>query len=175
MLEQLKFPIGKYVKPAVIDAESIESWIKTITDFPEQLSSTTALLDNNQLDTQYRPDGWTIRQVVHHCADSHMNALIRFKLALTEDQPTIKPYAEALWAELPDSILSIEPSLKIIEGVHKRWGELLKLLSQKELKRTLFHPEHKKTFALDEYIGNYAWHCTHHLAHIQVLKKQKGW
>ena len=133
-------------------------------------------LSDEQLNTPYRPEGWTIRQVVHHCADSHMNALIRFKLALTEDTPTVKPYLEDRWSELPDSKSTrIDSSIKILEGVHERLSLLLKSLTQSDLEREFIHPEHGRKILVKENIGLYAWHCDHHLAHITTLKKSKNW
>ncbi|HWS60267.1 MAG TPA: putative metal-dependent hydrolase, partial [Flavobacterium sp.] len=129
-----------------------------------------------QLNTQYRLEGWTIRQVVHHCADSHMNSLTRLKLALTEDKPTIKPYREELWAELPDSKnLPLESSLKMLEGIHYRWSILLNNLTKEHRERTFIHPNKGKEFRIDENIGLYAWHCNHHLAHIIETKKRNQW
>lgn len=174
-LEKLKFPVGKFVKPTVITKELLQEAIATIANFPKKIKEAVANLNNTQLDTPYRPQGWTIRQVVHHCADSHLNSFTRFKLALTEENPTIKPYREELWAELPDGKMPIEPSLLILEGVHQRWTVLLQSLSESDLKRSFIHPEHQKSLPLDEVIFLYSWHCNHHLAHITVLKEQKGW
>jgi hypothetical protein len=175
-LENLKFPIGKFQKPEKLTKEIIESFIQDIESFPSRLKKEVATLNNDQLDTPYRPQGWTIRQVVHHCADSHMNSIIRFKLALTEDKPTIKPYYEERWAELTDSkILPVEPSLKLLEGLHTRWTVLLKSLKEEDFQKTFIHPEHGREFRIDENIGVYAWHCNHHLAHITTLKKTKNW
>lgn len=175
-LETLRYPIGHYQKPAIVSSELLSGYIATITAFPGKIRAEVAHLTDAQLDTPYRPGGWTIRQVVHHCSDSHMNAIIRHKLALTEDNPTIKPYHEDRWAELPDAkTMPLEPALKLLEGLHARWGTLLKSLPEEALKRTFTHPEHSKVFSLDESIGMYAWHCEHHLAHITNLKKAKGW
>ena len=127
-----------------------------------------------ELDYIYRPGGWTIKQVVHHCADSHMNSLIRFKLALTEDLPTIKPYFEERWAELADYHNPISDSLIILQGVHNRWVTLLKSLDQEQLKRDFIHPEHQKRFTLKETMALYAWHCQHHLAHIEQALEFKN-
>ncbi|MBC7390699.1 MAG: putative metal-dependent hydrolase, partial [Opitutaceae bacterium] len=133
-------------------------------------------LTDSQLDTSYRPEGWTIRQVVNHCADSHMNSLVRFKLALTEDKPIIKPYYEERWAELSDSkSMPVIPAIQMLHGIHSRWTILLKSLSDNDIKKTFIHPEHGKEFSIEENIGVYAWHCNHHLAHITTLKKSKGW
>ncbi len=175
-IEQLKYPIGKFIKPPVITQEILNSWISDISTFPQKLSSETIPLTNKQLDTPYRANGWTIRQVIHHCADSHMNSLIRLKLALTEDQPIIKPYFEERWAELFDSkSMPILPSLKIIDGIHDRWVTLLNHLTNEQYGRVFIHPEHHKAFRVDEYIGVYAWHCNHHLAHITETKKRNLW
>lgn len=175
-IEKLKFPIGKFEKPEVITVEQIKQWIAEIQSFPERLRNEVAHLTDMQLNTQYRQDGWTIRQVVHHCADSHINSFTRFKLALTEDKPTIKPYAEELWAELIDSKLyPISPSLQILEGIHERWTHLLKTLSPDQLKCTFIHPSSNEIISIAENIGIYAWHGNHHLAHINSLKQKMNW
>lgn len=176
MRESLRYPIGQYERPTVITAEVLEQYINIIETFPSDMAREVSHLNEEQLNTPYRDGGWTIRQVVHHCADSHMNSLIRFKLALTEDEPTIKPYQEDQWAELPDGKeLPISHSISLLEGLHARWAFLLKSLSQTHLKRTFIHPESKKIYRLDENIGLYAWHCQHHLAHITILKGQNNW
>ena len=175
-LEQLKFPIGKFEKPTTITKDDLLNWISEISTFPSRLKNEVNHLTNQQLNTQYRPEGWTIRQVVHHCADSHMNSLMRLKLTLTEDQPTVKPYYEESWAELADSKnMPIEPSLKMIEGIHERWTVLLNNLSESDYSKIFIHPEHGKAFRIDENIGMYAWHCNHHLAHITETKKRNNW
>ncbi len=175
-LEALKYPIGKYTKPESLTEEVLQDNINDIQSFPTRLREAVSNLNDAQLDTPYRPDGWTIRQVVHHCADSHMNSLIRFKLALTEDSPTIKPYYEERWAELADSkTMPIASGLTLLEGLHQRWIVLLNSLSEAEFKRTFIHPEHGKSFRLDENVGVYAWHCNHHLAHITSLKTRMQW
>ncbi|MGY4384861.1 hypothetical protein ACVWYN_001895 [Pedobacter sp. UYP24] len=171
-LEILQFPIGKFVKPDLFTDEIISSYVRTIAAFPAKIDLQTSLLTDKELDTPYRPDGWTIRQVVHHCADSHMNSFVRFKLALTEDQPVIKPYYEERWAELPDSKLPVAASLSLLDGLHTRWVALLTSLPSEQLERTFVHPEHGKHFSLKETVGIYAWHCEHHLAHITELKKR---
>lgn len=175
-LEKLKFPIGQFDKPTTITKDSIEQWINAISTFPARLTSEVSNLTDEQLDTPYRPNGWTIRQVIHHCADSHMNSLTRLKLTLTEDHPTIKPYFEERWAELADSKnMPISSSLKMLEGIHERWTVLLKNLTEENYKLVFIHPEHGKTFRIDENIGVYAWHCNHHLAHITETKKRHHW
>lgn len=175
-LETLRFPIGPFKKPTLITAELLQSYITDIASFPNHLRSEVENLTQMQLDTPYREGGWTIRQVVNHCADSHMNSLIRFKLALTENQPTIKPYDEARWAELADSNhMPVEPALKTLEGLHERWVVLLNSLTNAMLERIFIHPEHGKAFRIDETIALYAWHGKHHLAHITTLKDRMGW
>jgi len=175
-LEELKFPIGKFKKPNDITTDTLAGYITDISIFPRQLRDEVENLSSDQLDTAYRTDGWTIRQVVHHCADSHMNSLIRFKLALTEEKPVIKPYYEDRWAELFDSkSMSTESSLKMLEGVHERWTALLKGMTKDQLSRSYIHPEHGRELRLDESAGLYAWHGRHHLAHITTVKKIKGW
>jgi len=174
-LEKLRFPVGHFEKPALFTKEIISEFIATIAAFPEKIKAEVSLLNEEQLNTPYRNEGWTIRQVVHHCADSHMNSIIRFKLALTEDSPIIKPYFENLWANLADSKMAIEPSLLLLEGLHQRWTILLNSLTEEELTKTFIHPEHGMKFQLKEIIGLYAWHCNHHLAHITELKSRKGW
>ena len=175
-LEQLKYPIGRFKKPEAFTQDFLNNAISIIEDFPEKLRKETENLTEIQLDTPYRENGWTIRQVVHHCADSHINSIIRFKLALTEDKPTIRPYFEDRFAELIDSKNSpIEASLQMLEGTHKRWVALLKSLSEEDLQKTFIHPEHNREFSLLMNIAIYAWHCEHHLAHITSLKSRMGW
>lgn len=175
-IDKLKYPIGKFEKPENITEEILDKYIGDIESLPKRLKEEVDGLSNDQLDTPYRLGGWTIRQVVNHCADSHMNSLIRFKLTLTEDKPVIKPYFEDRWAELADSKnMPIEPAIKMIEGLHERWVILLKSLTQEELGRTYIHPEQGRKIRLDVTIGLYAWHCNHHLAHITGLKKSKNW
>jgi hypothetical protein len=129
-----------------------------------------------QLDTPYRPGGWTVRQVVHHLPDSHLHAYTRIKLALTEEEPTIKPYEEARWAELPDARTGpIDPSLALLESLHQRWLLLLRQLRPSDFERRFRHPEHNRMFALDETIALYAWHGRHHVAHITSLRQRMGW
>lgn len=175
-MEDLKYPIGKFSEPAHIDQALIKSCIADIASFPEKLKKVVENLSGKQLDTAYRPQGWTIRQVVHHCADSHMNSWIRFKLILTETKPVIKPYYEDRWADLPDSkIMDIEPALLLLRGLHTKWVFLLQSLTKTDLEKVFVHPEHGKEYSLDVVITLYAWHCNHHLAHITSLKSRKGW
>ena len=174
-LEKLRYPVGKYIKPENITSKHIEEWISVIELFPARLREVMKDQGETELNWRYRPGGWTIQQVVHHCADSHLNALVRFKLALTEDLPTIKPYLEAKWAELPDvSDADVSDSIHILEGLHPRWTKLLKSLGADDLKKEYFHPERNRNVSLEETVGLYAWHCNHHLAHIKQALKYKG-
>jgi len=174
-LEKLKYPIGKFVKPQKLDSTTINKWIGDIENFPEQLVGLTKTLDHEKLRWKYRPNGWTIKQLVHHCGDSHMNSLIRFKLALTENNPTIKPYFEDRWAELPDSKQDdINDSLLLLISLHKKWSYLLRHLNSEDLKKNFVHPENNQIISLGENIGIYAWHSNHHLAHIKQALTYKG-
>jgi hypothetical protein len=175
-LEQLKYPIGKFTVPQPISSENLTEWIKIIENFPQQLTKLVSKFDDEQLNTPYRPDGWTVRQVIHHIADSHMNSYIRFKWALTENKPTIKPYFEDRWAELHDGKNGpILVSLYLITSLHARWVLMLKGLTPNELQHTFIHPDGGREITLAENIGIYAWHCVHHFAHINNLRKQMNW
>lgn len=175
-LEDLKYPIGRFKKPENFTQSFITDSIAVIANFPGILKKEVENLTEQQLDTPYREDGWTVRQVVHHCADSHMNSLLRFKWALTEEKPTIKPYFEDRFALLPDAIhFPIDASLQILEGTHKRWIAILESLSAEDLQKTFIHPENQRTLTLQINIAIYAWHCNHHLAHITHLKKRMNW
>ncbi|WP_163099969.1 YfiT family bacillithiol transferase [Peribacillus alkalitolerans] len=173
-MEDLRYPIGKYVFNEEISRETIDTWIEEIYNTPTKLRQAVQNLGDNQLDTPYRPEGWTIRQVIHHLVDSHMNSYVRFKLALTEDNPTIKPYSEDRWAELPDSKLPIEISLDLLGALHKRWVYVLRNISPTELKKTFQHPDSGE-ITLEQNIGLYDWHCRHHIAHITSLRKRLNW
>lgn len=172
-LEELKYPVGKFSKPELITREHIDYAISDIENFPNLVKAEIQNLDAKDLQLRYRPQGWTISQVVHHCADSHINSYMRFKLALTENLPTIKPYEESLWAELPDNNLSPFISLKLLEALHARWVYLLKTLSEEDLNKEFIHPEKSERISLKENILNYSWHCQHHLAHIKQAKELK--
>jgi len=175
-LEQLRYPIGKFNAPESYSAESLLKYISVIENFPAALKPEVINLTDQQLNTPYRPDGWTIRQVVHHCADSHMNAIIRVKLALTEDTPTVRPYFEDRFAELADTkSLPVDSSLQILEGVHLRWNALLRAMKPEDFLRGFIHPEKNRELKLNEVTAMYAWHCQHHLAHITHLKQRSGW
>ena len=175
-LEKLRYPIGKFTPTENYTKEYLSEKIGSIASFPERLKKAVSGLTDEQLGTPYRPGGWTIRQVVHHCADSHMNCYIRLKWTLTEDKPTIKYYFEDRWSELPDNRnMPIEPTLSLLEGLHYRIAFVMNHLSQSDLSKSFIHPEHQKEFQLREIIGLYAWHGNHHLAHITSLKARKGW
>jgi len=174
MSEDLRFPIGKFEADFEVTKELRDSFIKTIEDLPRALKQALDQLADEQIDTQYRPEGWTIRQVVHHVADSHLNSYCRFKLALTEDVPTIRGYHEDLWAELPDSEMDLISSMKIIEGVHSRWSKLLNSMSDEQFARKLNHPESGE-WTLEKMLGLYDWHSKHHTAHITELRTRNDW
>lgn len=168
----LRFPIGKF--DAVAYSSRGEN-INTIANLPANLRTAVNGLSDEQLDTPYRPDGWTLRQTVHHLADSHINSLCRFKLALTEDEaPTIRPYYEDRWAELADSKLPVDVSLAIVDGVHTRWAELLRNMTDTDYAREFVHPE-TGNWTLENVLGLYAWHSRHHTAHITATKERNGW
>lgn len=170
----LRFPLGRFAFTSADDASRSEA-ISIIAGLPAKMRSAVKGLSDAQLDTPYRPEGWTVRQVVHHVPDSHMNAFTRFKLALTEDTPRIKPYAEAKWAELPDGRTGpVEPSLSILDGLHSRWTVLLRSMRAEDFNRQLEHPENGVQ-SLDRMLALYAWHSRHHLAHITELKRREGW
>lgn len=173
-MNNLRFPIGPFEFPEAVTASEIVSYTETISSFPDKIATLTQGLGDDTLSNTYRPGGWNIRQLVHHCADSHINAFVRFKLTLTEDKPTIKPYEEARWAELDDSLkMPVKISLDIISGVHARWATLLRSMSDDEYGRSYIHPDHGLHFRLDQALANYDWHCRHHLAHIELALYQE--
>lgn len=174
MSEDLRFPIGEFSSDFESTGALRQSFIQTIEELPNKLRKAIEGLTDGQLDTRYRPDGWTVRQVVHHLADSHLNSFCRFKLAMTEDCPTIRAFREDRWAELPDSQLPVDPSLKIIEGVHARWAAMLNSMDSEDFARTLDHPESGE-WNLDKFLGLYDWHSKHHTAHITRLRERNGW
>lgn len=174
-MEDPRYPIGKYIVQPFSDS-LLQEWLNDIKFLPQHLENAILNLDDMQLATPYREEGWTIKQVVHHVADSHMNAYIRFKLGLTEDNPTIKPYDEAAWAEMIDTQkLPINISLTLLHALHSRWHIILKNMTTADLERTVVHPEHKKQMTLWELLGLYAWHSKHHVAHITELRERMGW
>ncbi|QLH47355.1 MAG: putative metal-dependent hydrolase [Bacteroidota bacterium] len=174
-LEQLKYPIGQCPYQDEYTADLIQQYITSIRYFPEHLEGVVQHLNEIQLQTPYRPGGWTVNQVIHHCADSHMNMLIRLKLALTEDCPVIKPYLEAMWAEMPDYALPFNVALTILHAVHRKIDAILQGIAPEQLKSTYVHPQYHKTFRISDVICLYAWHGKHHLAHITELIKRNPW
>jgi len=175
-LEKLKYPIGKFI-PGEIKIEMIEGWIEELLTFPDRLAEVVSGLEGESLLFTYRPEGWNIQQLVHHLADSHMNSIIRFKLALTEDNPTIKPYLEVEWAKMHDvKVVPIEASLQILRGVHLRLATMLSDMGVLEFSKIYTHPEHGKSLDLAYTVGMYAWHGNHHLEHIkQALRFEKAY
>jgi hypothetical protein len=170
----LQYPIGKFIRKPSLSPDERLGLIQSISDLPPQLRAIVAGLTEHQMGLPYRPDGWKIRQVVHHVADSHMNAFIRFKLALTEQEPTIKPYDEKLWAQLDDADSAlVESSLRLVEGLHARWTVLLRSINQKDFTRPFNHPE-RGTMLLDDILQLYAWHGKHHVAHIAAFRERHG-
>jgi uncharacterized damage-inducible protein DinB len=171
-----RYPIGKLQPPADFTPDTRRAMIAQIAEAPERLRDALRDLGPEQLRTPYRPGGWTVAQVVHHLADSHMNAYVRFKLALTEGTPTIKPYKEERWAELADaSSTEIEPSIRLIEGLHARWVAMLRTLTLEDWARTFLHPEQGREVSLDRNLAIYSWHGRHHVAHITELRRRMGW
>lgn len=176
MLNEFKYPIGKLSIPQKITKSDIDNWISIIENHPKKLLQLVQNLNDNQLDTQYRPEGWTIRQVIHHLSDSHHNSYTRFKWTLTEDKPIIKTYYEARWAELFDGKTApISLSLNNLTALHAKWVFFLKGLSSKDLSKIFIHPDGNEEITLKENIGIYAWHCEHHYEHINQLMIRKGW
>lgn len=172
----VRYPIGKFDVNGEITGEQRARWMEDIEALPHHLQEAVSGLTEDQLNTPYRDGGWTVRQVVHHYADSHMNSFMRFKLALTEENPAIKPYAEADWAELADSRQApIEWSLSLVKALHARWMILLRSLSSDDFQKTFYHPESKKVYSLDLTLGIYAWHSKHHVAQIKALRERMGW
>jgi len=174
-LDDLRYPIGKFISPASFSADIRDKEIQVLRELPEKLASAVAGLSGAQIDTPYREGGWTVRQVVHHVADSHANSYVRFKLALTEDWPTIKPYDEAAWANLADSRrMELAPSLAFLSSLHARWVALLECLSEADFQRGFNHPERGRQ-NLATALALYAWHSRHHTAHIANLRARMGW
>lgn len=174
-MKDSRYPIGKYEPQPFSQQQKVE-WFADIQYLPNELEASILNLDEFQLDTPYRDGGWTLRQVVHHVADSHINALIRFKLCLTEDNPTIKPYLENEWAKLDDvKTIPINISITILFGIHQRWLATIKNVKDEDWSRTVVHPEHNKQMTLWYLLGMYAWHGKHHTAHIKMLREERNW
>jgi DinB superfamily len=173
--EELRYPIGRYRPPASIGASDRADWIEQIEALPQNLRQAVAGLNDRQLDTPYRPGGWTVRQVVHHYADSHINSYLRFRWAVTEELTTVKTYDEAVWAELVDAKAApIELSLALLEPLHARWVLFLRSLGQAEFRRKMQHPEWGEV-TVEWLLGQYGWHSRHHVAQINRLREREGW
>lgn len=171
-MHNLKYPIGEYVYPENVDEDQIKTWVDSLENFPQQLIDVTATLTEEQLETHYRPDGWTVRQVIHHIADSHINAYTRVKLTLTEENPTVRPYDEVAWAELPEAKNGdIKLSINIIKAIHQRLVITLRSIDFTTYNRKYTHPAANQQLTLGYLVGNYAWHGQHHLAHILLTLK----
>ncbi len=174
-IEFLKYPIGRFLKPETISGQNLKEATDYLRSFSGYLEETVKELTEEQLNTAYRPGGWTVKQLIHHLSDSHMNAVMRFKLALTEVNPTIKPYDEAAWAQLADYSSPTSESIPLIRGIHAKWAIILDSMSTEDFKKTYFHPESQSSVPLSEVTLMYQWHSMHHLAHIQHLIIRKGW
>lgn len=175
-MDELRYPIGRFGYDARDDGSRRSEWIDEIEATPGRLRAAVRGLSDQQLDTPYRPDGWSVRKLVHHLPDSHLNAYVRFKLALTEAEPTIKGYDEAAWAELVDSRSTpVEVSLRLLEALHQRWVALLRGLTPADFERGFVHPEMRRSLRLREVLALYAWHGRHHVAHVERLRDREGW
>ena len=170
----LRYPIGPFVTPSSVDAAARRSAINAIREAAAAFRAAIEGLTDAQLDTPYRPGGWTVRQLAHHLPDSHLNAYVRFKLGLTESQPTIKPYDQAAWAGLPDATGPVAPSLDLLTALHQRWTLVLESMSETDFARTINHPE-AGSLRLDQLLAMYAWHGRHHTAHVTSLKERQKW
>jgi hypothetical protein len=172
-LELLRYPTGKFIAQESVTDADIKKWITILEDFPTILRNMVADFSDEMLDTPYRSEGWTARQVIHHLADSHSNAYIRFKLALTEDSPVIKPYKEKLWAELPEAKNApVDISLDLLDALHRRWVLMIRKMKPEEFECKFINPETKREFTLKTALALYSWHCNHHLGHIQIVKRK---
>ncbi|MGB4957944.1 MAG: putative metal-dependent hydrolase [Saprospiraceae bacterium] len=170
-ISHLQYPIGKFQYDPNSGNEALLHWIKIINEFPTRIEETISSFSDQQLETPYRPDGWTARQVIHHVADSHSHALMRFKWTLTEDNCTIKPYIEGKYAQLPDYELPIESSLSILNGVHQKWSVIMAGMSHQDWTKGYLHPTNNKFFTLREACAMYAWHGMHHLGHLDIISE----
>ena len=169
-----KFPAGEYVEPDLNDALLRSQLIEKLAEVPDRLRNSVQGLGDDQLDTKY--NNWTIRQIVHHIADSHLNWYVRFKWALTEDSPLIKAYDESRWSELPDATEApIEMSLAILDGIHARWTDMLRRLDEADMEKVFFHPELARTVSLKEALPSYVWHADHHTSQIDWVREKNGW
>lgn len=174
-MADLRYPVGPFTAPASFTAADRTAAIKTLTELPARMRLACAGLSDAQLDTRYRPEGWTVRQVVHHTVDSHLNAYLRTKLALSDDHPTIRPYPEQIWAEMADARTApVSMSLTLLDALHGRWVILLHSLAPADFARTLLHPE-RGSMSIDDVLAMYEWHSRHHTAHITALRDREGW
>ena len=175
-LEHLQYPVGRYQKPDNVSPGELQDWINVLQALPLWMDACIENLDEAQLHVAYRDGGWTIQQVVHHVADSHLNAYIRLKLALTEDNPIIKPYEEKAWADLADvRVVPVNVSITLLHTIHRRMVALMQHMQPQEWERTYHHPEHKRDIPLWEMAAMYAWHSRHHTEHIRQLRERNGW
>ncbi len=175
-LEKIKYPIGKFQRPESYTTQSLNDWMNILESLPLWLDICIENLDEPQLQVPYRDGGWTIQQVIHHVADSHMNAYVRLKLALTEDNPQIKPYKEELWAQLQDTqLVPINISLTLLHALHRRWTTTLRQMQPEQWERTYYHPEHNRNVPMWEMTAMYAWHSRHHMEHIRTLRERMNW
>lgn len=173
--EELRYPVGRFTPVTPVTDAVRTAAIDEVAALPRNIRAAVRGLSEAQIDTPYRPDGWTVRQVVHHVADSHMNGFIRLKLALTEENPTIKPYEENSWARLADMQLPLETSLLILDNVHARWDAVYRSMPAAQFQRTFFHPEMQERLTLERHVLLYAWHSRHHVGHITSLRSREGW
>lgn len=175
-LEHLQYPIGRLEVPSTYTPQQLQEWVAVLEALPSWLDICIENLDEPQLHTPYRPGGWTIQQVIHHIADSHMNAYIRLKLALTENNPIIKPYAESLWAELEDvKTVPVNISVTLLHALHRRWAAQLRNMPHAAWARTYHHPEQNKDISIWQMTAMYAWHSRHHMEHIRGLRERMNW
>lgn len=173
-LEQLQYPIGRFKITESPTAEQVQGWVADIASFPALIQDEVNGLSEDSLQWKYRRDGWSILQVINHCCDSHMNSMLRFKTALTEEDAVIRPYRQSAWAALPDGKADLSIAIQLITGLHQRWTHLLRNLSASQWERTIYHPEHDKNMTLQQLAGMYSWHCRHHFRHIQLAIETKG-
>lgn len=172
----LRYPVGRFSFPDAATQQQIAGWIDDIARAPEALRAAVHGLSDTQVDTPYRTGGWTVRQLVHHVADSHMQAYARVKLALTEERPTIKPYDEAAWANLDDTFtVPIAVSLDLLEALHIRWVALIRSITPEQMRREFVHPERNRSMSLSDALAMYAWHGRHHVAHVTALRERERW
>lgn len=175
-MEELRYPIGRYQKPEAFTPELKRQWLAVLEALPRWMDACIENLDAAQLQEPYRPEGWTVAQVIHHVADSHMNAYVRMKLALTEENPQIKPYDEAAWAQLPDvELVPVNISVTLLHALHRRMVTLLQHIPDADWYRTYYHPDHKRNIPLWEAVAMYAWHSRHHTEHISWVRERMNW